>query len=694
MKDPNTHENNTAKTVCKESRMDSGYVFPGKCVATRLLWFVLAAVIAFAGFWGRFHELGSRPLAEDEYYFVQSIRFIVDTGKPGFPEGGYYLRALPVQYLTAGSVLLFGDNLFSYRLPSAIFSLLTTVLAFHYARRYVGTSGALAVAAALFLSSWEIEYGRFARMYAALQLVSIAFLASLPLCRAHSGAGRYLPHFLLGLAIIIQPLALALLPLLVLEVVQDWVRNRRMPWVALGATMIVPMIYFGIRRFGLASTIVEAENSPLDSRLSLQNYLVVPCFPFSSISENASMNFIIVLALLGLAAVLALLWRRPLPVRMHLFLALALLVTAVTHQFAAAAVIFIILVLRYQAHRVANQPAWSNILVGSSVLAGGFWLGFGMLNQTQLGQAVPGDLLRSVRMTFLAWPDFHHAALAPWFRAMPIVTSALVAALAVQFVIHARRPLNEIITNPALPILGFLAFIGCIASPQSTTRYSFFLYPTVLLLILYSIQSFIRVCGARGLRADRASVAGFAAIFLLSSDFRPAHIARVDSQEVSLRMGQYAGTADHWIHRFDYISPAAFLNKHTMPDQPLIVSGRERPILHYLDRPFSIFVPKWSDNFALLARKGGTVDRWSSMPMLSLASDARDYAGDADLVWYVRRVDAGNIPKRDFDFMTAWGERLISVERAFVGADGHVEILRISIDPPPADPSSLGLPES
>lgn len=664
-----------------DARQDSCFRWQSCNRSKRLMVILFAAILIFAGLWGRFHQLGSRPLAEDEYYFVQSIRFILDSGKPEFPEGGYYLRALPVQYLTAGSVLLFGDSLFAYRLPSAVFSLLAAFVAFYYARRYVGTVGAYAVAAALLLSSWEIEFGRFARMYSALQLVCVAFLASLPICRCRTGASRYIPHFLLGLAIIIQPISLALLPLLLVEIVLDWRRLRRIPWLAIGATLIVPLIFFGIRRIGLATTIVEAENNSLGSRLSLHNYLVVPPFPFWSVSDNASVNFVFVLGLLGLAALAAVLWRRPLPVRMHLFLAMALLVTSIAHQFAAAAVILAVLVFRYQACRIGSQPPWSNILIGLSMLAGGFWVGFGILHPTELGQVVPGDLARSARMTFMGWPDFYRAAFAPWFRCMPIITAAAVAAIATQLVINARRPLVEMMENPVIPILGFLAFIGCIASPQSTTRYSFFLYPSVLLLILYSIQSIVRLIGTRERIAALSPVAVFSMIIMFSGDFRPVHIARITSPEVSFRTKEYSQEAEQWIHRFDYISPAEFLNKHSRIDEPLIVSGRERPIVYYLDRPYSLFVPEWSENFALLARKAGTVDRWSSARMLSVPSDARDYADGARVVWYVRRVAPGNITRRDFEFEDVWGERLINVERAFIGLDGSVEVLRISIRP-------------
>ena len=127
--------------------------------------FALAAAL---GIFGRFSGLGDFPLAVDEYYFAQSVRLIVEHGVPLFPTGGYYTSGLLVQYLTAPLVMMFGDTEFAYRLPSALFSLGTVALAYVYVRSVLGKRGALGLAAILLVSSWEIEFARFARMYSAV----------------------------------------------------------------------------------------------------------------------------------------------------------------------------------------------------------------------------------------------------------------------------------------------------------------------------------------------------------------------------------------------------------------------------------------------------------------------------------------------------------------------------------------------
>src|SRR5690242_12601219 len=72
--------------------------------------YAFVAILFLAMVWSlfvRFNGLGSRPLAVDEYFSATAVRYVLDKGVAEFPTGGYYLRGLPLQYLQAGSVLLF-----------------------------------------------------------------------------------------------------------------------------------------------------------------------------------------------------------------------------------------------------------------------------------------------------------------------------------------------------------------------------------------------------------------------------------------------------------------------------------------------------------------------------------------------------------------------------------------------------------
>jgi hypothetical protein len=49
---------------------------------------------ALLALYARFAGLGTWPLAADEHYMGESVRFILGSGLPAFPCGGYYVRGL------------------------------------------------------------------------------------------------------------------------------------------------------------------------------------------------------------------------------------------------------------------------------------------------------------------------------------------------------------------------------------------------------------------------------------------------------------------------------------------------------------------------------------------------------------------------------------------------------------------------
>ena len=63
---------------------------------------IIVGIALSFGLYARFKGLSIWPLASDEYHTVKSISFILESGFPEFPCGGYYTRGLMYQYLLAG----------------------------------------------------------------------------------------------------------------------------------------------------------------------------------------------------------------------------------------------------------------------------------------------------------------------------------------------------------------------------------------------------------------------------------------------------------------------------------------------------------------------------------------------------------------------------------------------------------------
>ena len=199
-------------------------------LSRRLSWASLLCVglIALAfGTFARFYDLGGAPLAEDEYYTTRSIEWVLANGVPAMPGGGYYDRALLFQYAAAGFAELVGPDAFAYRLPAALCGLIAGVLGFFYARRFGGVAIGLAVAAALLLSSWEIEFARLVRFYTLFQVTLLLFLIALDEAYFEARAGwRYLPHAALLAAALAHELAILLTPLLFLPLLPQMTNLR------------------------------------------------------------------------------------------------------------------------------------------------------------------------------------------------------------------------------------------------------------------------------------------------------------------------------------------------------------------------------------------------------------------------------------------------------------------------------------
>ena len=128
----------------------SCFIIANKILLLTLLLTVIAAL-------PRLYHLGDLGFYMDEETTAFASRSMAETGEPQMPSGMPYYRSLPHTWLNSISAKTFGlDNEYSYRLPSALFGILTIPLIFLLARPFTGTS--IAFLAALLLvpfDSWR-----------------------------------------------------------------------------------------------------------------------------------------------------------------------------------------------------------------------------------------------------------------------------------------------------------------------------------------------------------------------------------------------------------------------------------------------------------------------------------------------------------------------------------------------------------
>lgn len=138
----------------------------------RPLWTNLTIIILLlAAAFFRLPDLGELGFYGDEETTSFPARSVAQGNGPKMPSGLPYYRALPLTFLNAISASLIGDDEeLSYRLPAAIFGVLTPLALFLLSRGLVPPILALAAAFLLILSDWHIITSREARMYAPYML--------------------------------------------------------------------------------------------------------------------------------------------------------------------------------------------------------------------------------------------------------------------------------------------------------------------------------------------------------------------------------------------------------------------------------------------------------------------------------------------------------------------------------------------
>jgi hypothetical protein len=684
--------------------------------AKPILALLLAAVMigaVLAGLFARSHDLALRPLAVDEYYTVRSVEFVLEHGVPEFPSGGLYTRGLPLQYLLAASTEIFGQNAFAYRLPGLAFSLISVALAYWYARRFTGVPVAAAVAIALLVSSWHIEFAYFVRMYTLLQCLTLLFLIAVD--DAYFGTGwrrRYVPHVLLVVAGSLHQLGLLLAPLLFLPlIVKDsgfWTTAQRLRFTAVG---VLTALVCPIFERSVSALSRVADRYPSDYQAVHASSLRAPAFPYWRLDGDPWTTLLVVLGLI--AVVLAALWllkRKGLPVApVDLWLCLLVILSA-AHLLLLAGIVFLVLLLRHDLYRADRYPKRVYLLLAVAGVFAATWIVLtltspAILQSPDIGRRwdlAEASWVKAIWTTLFGWPDLYAWTVRPFAVELPVLGLLTAGALIYTVFVHRHEPLPTLLRQPWLVIAMTVLEYGLFQAPYSSSRYWYHLYPVILCLIALSVAD---VCTrltrlARPPSGRNASYLGafaFLGLFSLTSDFNPRHIAQMGTDAVMFRTGVFAPFWPTWYQRLDYEGPARFVNGNAAPvDTTRIIVEYHYPTSYYLQREHAIWLPRNTEVFDLHSRVRGTVDLWSNRRLLSTEQDIAEYTRTASDVWLIRSIDSP-FPWEVPDPHRIWGDRVVEQSRAFASRDGRIEVVHLRLTPPsdqgtPSDPAAPGTP--
>ena len=612
--------------------------------------YALAGAAVAVGLYARFKNLHAAPLAVDEFFIVRSVENVLQHGVPRFDCGGYYTRGLLLQYLAALLQLLGISGEIAPRLISAVSSVLALPAVYILGCHVQGRTLGLIAVTVLALSVWEVEMGRFGRMYAPFQAVFLWYLV-----------------FLIRYTVDRQPKAL---------------------WAMLGLTVVGPLVWEGGALVAAANLLVPFLLRP-SGRLTRGDgrYLLVMAALFALSYWFATTDFRIVQAdnpwppgydpsqahFLGSAldgnpmpltllpahpgwlllfaipfgiSLLAVRWvwaqrDRPLVVA-GLVVALG---AALVHQFlvvgAALALLLILRSMRWQdLFQRASAPF--HLSIGTCAV---FWLIVAALtfDWGDPRLTVPWHKIAVFVYPFVGFPDFASVIALPWAGAVPILSMVLVvllSATALHLIIEQEPKLSsERVLFAALVCLLLAASLG--HPPRYETRYVFFLYPVAVLLALGMLlrggQSLARDVKPAGALSVPVILGGFA----LTEDFNLAHLLAVDKPAEIFRAGLTEKQESHLVRRADSRAIARWLQQNTHPGADVVVSAYQSLDYYYPHLDF-FFVDRSDFNLMSYACRHGTIDRWSNLRLLYTVDGLSQLIRSARrtvLVTYARRLD-------------------------------------------------------
>jgi hypothetical protein len=589
---------------------------------------LLTAACVVAGTLARFQGLGRWPLAIDEYYFAQSVQNLLHFGIPEFPCGGLYVRGLLLQYASAGLQWVGVSAELAPRLLAAVSSLIALPAAYMIGRRVGGRDVGLLAVCVLGLSVWEVEIGRFGRMYAPFQALFVwyvVFFLRYVIDQERRALVPMLVLSALGFAVWEGGIFLVLTNFLPPLIAHPDGRLTRRDWLYLaGCSLLLIPAYLltvaDLRTSGvepaLPTDYVEPPEGMSPSRLD------AAVMPLKTLHAHTGW---VIAALLpaGFSLYAAIRCVRPLlsqtPAKPLSALALlGVLAFAALQQFQLALGVLIICVLLgildlRQLLSRDSRPLHIALLV--CVL---FWTAFGLATSDwHTAGMTPLHKILLLGYEFVRFPDTVRQVAMPWARTVPLLALGLFVLAGAAVVRGCVRFEATSQQQRVLLALFVILLLAAAASnpPRTETRYVFFLYP---LAIVFSILTIRRTVGALLGQTPLAGVAAIVACiaaFMLSEDFRPVHLLNIDTAAINFRLGMPGRLAGHYHPRSDVRSAAQWLQAHALPGQDLVVASYPGVDFYYRNADY-YFVTMSDPRFDVWSCRRGTVQRWSNLPMI------------------------------------------------------------------------------
>jgi hypothetical protein len=640
-------------------------------------WLLLAGIAVAIGIFFRFKGFSIWPLATDEYYISRAMAFVASSGLPEFPCGGYYPRGLLYQYVTAPLLAVGISPETSIRLVTILSNLAMLPAAYLLARQVGGLRVAAVVVAILSLSTWEIEMARFGRMYAPFQAIFLWYVYHAYRLIQTDDHSRW--RWLLGLSLAAPLVWEGGITLALLNFLPILTQRKAWSYRHLVAALGIVSVFIIFLQIDFRSLGPESASRPSSVELATVD----------SVSPQDKINFLgaelVEAPVLGsifvvLTLILIVGFVRLLPAFRSESRAIVtlLMVTAcvLLNQILLAAMVLLGASLgNWFNMKDVLHPRYRRILLpvfGILVI----WIAVALGITAEQGSI--SDLKRSVvrLLPLISFPELIDSFAYIWLLSMPLMTAILVAGTCLALAIGLFRSNVDHRGLRLLLVVLIVSFtvIGAATLQYKETRYSFHLYPLLVILSLFGFAHLAFVGNQTKKRVERWTPPAFLCLFLLSSDFALDHMTRIDTYDANFRVGYSSIRARHYYQRFDVRSPADFVNQHADPLDLVVTASVV--VTQYLRMKSFVYLDKTDERYARQACEFGKTERWTGLPLLSDAKDIEALAETrpSSRLWLIADHYAMKGTLSD-EYLTG----LAGYEQVFVSPDEKFRVYRGSV---------------
>ena len=227
--------------------------------------------------------------------------------------------------------------------------------------------------------------------------------------------------------------------------------------------------------------------------------------------------------------------------------------------------------------------------------------------------------LKRVIFLFFNYPDIYQQLFYPWFKGMPALTASLMVLIIFLYALTLYRIKTGNVKNRNIVfiltiLLILLIGVSLIKTPYRDVRYTFFLYPVILLTFTYSIYE-ITLILSRNTVSRQVLFGGTVILFMIfTKDFNFRHLFYIDSPEVTYRINYTPKEAEFYFWREDYKSPSEMVNENAS-ENDIIISTLDLPV-YYLKKMDYIYRSLEDREFDGISRDHGKKELWTNANLI------------------------------------------------------------------------------